>query len=297
VVRAPLVDRCARWRENAWPEWRYGRLLTRAATTRTAGGRYARLVAGVEFLEAARRHRAVMRIQRWQRVSHGAALRIFHASLMSEAREEADSAFFMQQLPALRGWMPDASALATPSGPILYATLHLGSPVFAYIFLRLVAALDVLAIGRKLDERNPMPAAKRRYGLAKEAWLRGLAGVDLLEPTAHAMNAVREHLLDGRPVFAALDVPGDVVAHSTKLAIAGEQVAFSAGAIRIARLAGARVVPIVALSGPAGLRLHVGRPLDADTPDTAATVLRTLLGFVHRYPGEWWLWPYLRAVG
>jgi hypothetical protein len=297
VVRsAPPVDRSTRWRESAWPEWRYGGLLTRAATTRAGGRGYARLVAGVEFLEAARRRRAVMRIQRWQRVSRGAALRIFHASLMSEAREEADSAFFMQHPLGLRGWMPDASAIPTPSGPTLYATLHLGSPVFAYVFLRLIAALDVRAIGRRLDERNPMPAAKRRYGLAKEAWLRGLAGVDLLEPSAHAMNAAREHLLDGRPVFAALDVPGDVVARSTRLAVAGEQVAFSAGAIRIAQLAGARVVPIVALSGLAGLRLHVGQPLDPDTPRTAA-VLRTLLGFVHRHPDEWWLWPYVRAVG
>ena len=288
-----LVDRCARWRENAWPEWRYGRMLSFAATTRAAGEGYARLVAEVELRDVVRRRRAVARIQRWQGVSRDAALGIFRASLISEAREEADTAYFMQHPPALRGWMPDARAVAIPQGPILYATLHLGSPVFAYLFLRLVASLDVHAIGRKLDERNPMPAAKRRFGLAKEAWLRALVGVDFLEPTAHAMNAAREHLLDGRPVFAALDVPGDVVDRSARLAVGGEQVAFSSGAIRIARLAGARVVPLVALGGAAGLRLHVGSPIEGDSPDAGTKVLHSLLGFVHRHPGEWWLWPYL----
>ena len=208
---ARVAARHAQLWQDQWPEWRYRHLLPRAAATRAAGRRYAYMVAAIELRDALRRRRAVARIERWQHVSRLAALRLFHACLLSEAREEADTVFFMRHPPELRQWFPDAAAVARPDGPTLFATLHLGSPVFAYLFLRSVAALDVRAIGRKLDERNPMPGAKRRYGLAKEAWLRGAAGVDLLEPSPRAMTDAREHLLAGRPLFAALDVPGDVV--------------------------------------------------------------------------------------
>lgn len=279
-----------------WPELRYAHLLHRAAASRAAGRRYAQLVAAIELRDAERRHAAVARIQRWQGVSRTTALRIFHACLVSEAREEADSAFFMRHRSELQRWLPEPDAIGDPGGPILYATLHLGSPVFAYVFLRLIAGTGVRAIGRSLDERNPMASAKRDYGLAKQAWLRELAGVDLLEPSAHAMTTARDHLRDGHPVLAALDVPGDVVAHSARLAVAGEEVAFSAGAVRIARLAGARIVPLVALAGRDRLRLHVGPPLAADAPDATGEVLRALLGFVRRFPGEWWLWPYVQTA-
>jgi hypothetical protein len=293
------LDRAGRpgWRHEAWPALRYGRLLPRAATSRAAGRCYARLVAAVELRDTARRRAAVNRIARWQGVSRAAALRIFHASLLSEAREEADSAYFMRDGHALEGFLPRREALRDPGGRTLFATLHLGSPIFAFLFLRAVAALDVRAIGRKLDQRNPMPAAKRRYGLAKEAWLADVAGVDLLEPSAHAMTTVRDLLRDDRPVFAALDVPADVVTHSARVEIAGECVAFSSGAVRIAQLAGARVVPVIALSRPGGLVLHAGAPLDvAGAADAPAAVLRTLLAFVQRFPGEWWLWPYVHAA-
>lgn len=291
-----LATRRERLCHETWPELRYGPLLRSAAASRAAGRRYAHLVAAVELLDARRRRAALARIERWLATTPRRALRIFHASLVSEAREEADSAFFMRHPLELDGYLPAPGALPRPDGPVLYATLHLGSPILAYLFLRTVARTDVRAIGRRLDERNPMPPAKRRYGLAKEAWLRRLAGVELVAPSAHAMIGVRDHLLDGRHVLAALDVPGDVVAHSTRLDVAGEEVAFSAGAVRIARLAQARVVPLVALAARDGLRLHAGPPLATSRADATVDVLRALLGFVHRFPDEWWLWPYVRAA-
>lgn len=92
IRTARLADRHALWRQHHWPEWRYGALLARAAATRSSGACYAHLVAGVELLDAGRRRQAMQRIGRWQRVPPAAALGIFHGSLLSEAREEADSA-------------------------------------------------------------------------------------------------------------------------------------------------------------------------------------------------------------
>ena len=43
------------------------------------------------------------------------------------------------------------------------------------------------------------------------------------------------------------------------------------------------------------MQVHVGPALDATAPDAVRVVLGEILRFVHRFPGEWWLWPYLQS--
>jgi hypothetical protein len=280
--------------ERAWSSLRYDRLLPRAGASFAAGARYARVVAAAELvLDARRRRAAIERIARWQGVARAAALRVYRASLESEAREEADTTFFARHPERLAAWLAPAAPPPPPSAARVFATLHFGSPVLIYAYLRVVRGLDVRAIARSLDAANPMPDAKRRWGERKLRWLDGVAGVPFYGTDPLSIARAREHLVDGRPLYAAVDVPGDVVARAARVELYGETLSFSAGIFALARIAGATILPALATRSDEGLHACYGREVDARRPDAIAAVFHELAGFVHERPEEWWLWAYL----
>jgi hypothetical protein len=280
---------------SRWSELRYERLLPLAARSRAWGRRYATLVGGVELARDGRRRRAaIARIARWLDVSRAAARRIFRASLVSEAREEADTAFFMRDRDALLRWLPDRVEAPAGERPMVYLTMHFGSPVLAWVFLRERCSLDVRIIIRELDAANPMAGAKRRWGERKLVWLRELSGVDHLMTDGASVARAREHLLATGPLFAAIDVPGEVVARSSVVSMAGDRVSFSSGMLSLARMTGCTFQPVVAISRPERMAVHFGRAIEPVAgADPTAAVFAELEGFIRRFPGEWWLWPYV----
>jgi hypothetical protein len=283
--------------EARWAALRYGPLLAVSAHSRRAGRRVAAAVAAVEVgRDRARRRTACERIARWLEVPSAEARRVFRASLTSEAQEEADSAYFMAHPRAL---VPAFAGAVEPvhRGGTIYVTFHLGSPVLTYLYLRAGRALDVVAIERKLTAANPMPAAKRRWGARKVAWVERFTGRPMLDVDAAAMARARERLIDGGALYAAVDVPGDVVGRAATVAILGERIRVSSGVATLARLARAPLQPIVAINRGGRFDLHYGTPIDpGPEPQTLAAFMETLAILLRRDPGEWWLWPYVASA-
>jgi len=281
--------------EGMIASWRYRRGLPLLARGPVGGRIYARLVARAGGAHAVERRRAaVARLVRWYGVDARRAAAIHRACLLSEAQEEADSLRFMHDPGAFERWLPrDVPAL--PAGPVVLAGLHLGSPVLGFLALRRRGVRDVHALVRALDDGNPMQDEKRRWGEEKLAWVRsvGRGGIFGTEPAAIA--AARDHLCAGNAIFAALDVPGDVVGRSAVVEMHGERLLFASGVLQLARLTRSTVVPMVALGSPRGLRLRFGAPI-APGGDPAAATFAALGDFVDRFPDEWWMWPYLRAA-
>jgi len=283
-----------------WPQVRYAALLPLTRRDRRAGGLYARLVGAVEYARDGRRRRvAVERIARAFDLSAAAAAAVFRDSLVSEAREEADTIYFMHrpETTLRRAFVADACGGRERAAPAVYATLHFGSPILCYLYLRLVRDVPVDLIGRRLDDANPMPSAKRSYGMRKVAWVERLAGRPFVDVDAASMARMRERLLDGASAFAAVDVPGDVVARRTTTELFGERITLSAGVATLAKLARVPVQPIVAISEPAGIRIHYGEAIEITNDDGAALGAR-MTALIARWPSEWWMWPYVsRAEG
>jgi hypothetical protein len=235
----------------------------------------------------------VARIARWRRISLASAHRLFHASLVSEAQEEADTAFFMRQGEAFDRWLASASRAPTCEGATVLATLHLGTPVHGYLAFRRAAHLDVRAVGRGLGPTNPMAQAKLRYARRKVAWVYERAGVEFLEPDAVSMARAREHLLRGKLLYAAIDVPGDAVSRSAEVEMCGERLSYAAGVMILARLTKCTVLPLVAISRPDRIEIEYGDPIEPGRPDVLTAVFAELTKFIERYPDQWWLWPYV----
>jgi len=280
---------------SRWSELRYDRLLPLAARSRAAGRQYARLVGAIELArDRRRRHTAIERIVRWQGVSRSAARRIFLASLASEALEEADSIFFMRDREALLRWFPDRREIPPLAGPTIFATLHFGHPVLSYAFLRRATEVDLRVIVRGLDAANPMAGAKRRWGERKIRWLHDLTGVESLWTDGTSIARARDHLLERGPLFAAIDVPGEAVARASTVSIAGDRVSFSSGIMALARMTRCALQPVVAISHPDRMQIHFGRRIEPDS-DPTTPLFAELETFIRRFPGEWWLWPYVTS--
>jgi lauroyl/myristoyl acyltransferase len=229
-------------------------------------------------------------------IAAGAADRVYRSALESEAREEADSARFMRDRGAFERWLPDAPPPEI-DGPVLYVSLHLGSPVLGFLYLRTRGRLDVRAMVRDLDPQNPMRDAKRSWGMRKLAWVREVAGGGILAADGAAVGVARDHLLAGGAVFAALDIPGDVVTRSAEVSFHGERVLFSSGIVRLAELTRSTIVPMVALGGAHRMRVHFAPVVDPGAVDDPfAAAFAPLLEFVDRFPGEWWMWPFLHPA-
>ncbi len=283
--------------DDWWPTLRYGRLLPRAGASRRAGSAYARTVALRELAADPRRRRvACDRIGRWCGVGPAAALRIFADALSSEALEEAESAWFMGDPRRL----PEAFADAAPRMPIepgsVVATLHLGSPVLGFVHLSR-SGLVGRAIGRELDDSNPMPRAKRAWGTRKVAWVRATTGEPFLGTDARALLAARAELDRGRSVYAAIDVPGDVVSRSRVVDLCGERVTLSSGMLTVARLARAPVQLVVTTVLGGTYRHEASTPVGPGPEEEVARALASRASaLLRRMPGQWWLWPYVVPV-
>lgn len=282
----------------AWAELRYGRLLPLAARQRGFAPRYARLVSLVEgTLDRERRAAASARMQRWLRVTPRRARALHRACLASEAREEADTAWFMTQpWEALaRAYLP-LGCPVSPRTATIWTILHFGSPILAYVHLCRVWGVDARIIGRALDDANPMPSAKQAWGRRKVAWVQEVTGKPFLAVDAGAIAHAREHLLAGGALLAAIDVPGDVVGRSTRLTLFGEPTRVAAGIFRLAELTRVPLRSLRAISRGGRVEVRHGDPIVlAGGDDPLAPVASEVETILRAHPDEWWLWPYLPA--
>lgn len=280
-----------------WEVLRYRWLLPATARGGSSAAAYAALCARVVWtLDAPRREAAVARIARWLGVSPSRAGEVYLDALRSEAREEADSLGFMtgRGVPATRtvGHEPACA------GPAIWATLHFGSPVLAYLHLRRARGLDVQIVGRPLDDGNPMPEVKRAWGRRKVAWLERESRMPILGVSPEATALARTRLVRGRSIFVLMDVPGDVVARRMTLSLCGESVSLAAGIFALASMARVPVLPVAVVRRGESFDVHYGEPLFVPALGGVAgeEVARRLASFVVPMPEEWWLWPYLPGV-
>lgn len=287
-----------------WADVRYRWLLPLARGSRARGRLYARLVARVEHANDPERARvATARIARALDLDPLRAERVHRGCLYSEALEEADSAFFMQQ-PALDPALFHFDELPEPLDDCgaavgtIFGTLHFGSPVLGYLGLcrRLGGALSI--VGRPLDDTNPMPESKRAYARGKVRWTEQVSGRPFVATDAASMAHARDELLAGRSLYTPIDVPGSVARRAATVSVFGEPVRFASGLMTLARLTGATVVPVVAASSPDGIRVRFGQRLEPgrDADELLGRALAELLRFVRTNPDEWWMWPYLEPA-
>ena len=76
-----------------------------------------------------------------------------------------------------------------------------------------------------------------------------------------------------------------------------EPVRLAAGLMTLARITGADVVPVVALSRQQRFAVHFGHRLPAVLGDQLLEqAVAELARFVREYPDEWWMWPYLERA-
>ncbi len=283
---------------SAWPALRYDRLLPLAQRGRRTARCYAAVIGTVEFLlDPVRRETASQRIARRLGIPARQARATFRASLISEAWEEAEVAFLMAHPEALARVFSASVGEPAHTGRTIYATLHLGAPILAYLYLAWRRELDVTIIGRTLGPENPLADAKRRHGHTRVAWVESLSQ-PFLTADSQSISRARDMLLANRSLFAAMDIPGDVVARAATVDVLGERFRFASGMVTLAHLAGASLQPLVAVSDLRGVSLHWGRRVEpaADESQALAAVFGELMAFVRRFPGEWWMWPYLVAA-
>jgi hypothetical protein len=241
-----------------------------------------------------RRGRAGVRIARSLGCTPVVADRVFAASLVSEAQEEADTVWAMRHAHAWPQLMRAPADEPAPDGATIYVTLHFGSPVLAYLDLRRRRVPDLRLVVRALSPTNPMAEAKRAFAERKVAWVAAVSRDEPLTTDAAATAHARDHLVGGGSLFAAIDVPGDVVSRASAVTLFGERIVVSSGVVTLARLTGAALQPVVAVRRGATLALRYGARVAAGDDDaTLAAVFRELATFIADDPGEWWLWPYV----
>jgi hypothetical protein len=279
----------------AWAACRYRWLLPWSARSQHAASRYAALTARIELLrDRERRVCAGARIARWLACTEAEADRVYRESLVSEAREEADTAWSMRHPGAWEAAFQPPRDEPAADGAVIYVTLHFGHPVLAYLYLRCRRAIDVRLIVRPLSPANPIPAAKRAFAERKVAWVAATAGYAPLSTDGAATARARDHLVGGGSLFAAVDVPGDVVSRAAAVTLFGERILVSSGMMTLARLAGVPLQPIVALRRGDALALRYGARVPPGTDRaTLNATFHELASFIADDPGEWWLWPYV----
>jgi len=183
---------------------------------------------------------------------------------------------------------------ADSDGPTIYAILHFGSPILAYLHVTRTSRTPVHAVGRALDASNPMPDVKRRYAERKVAWVYATSGRPFVGVDGRAMVQARELLLAGDSLYAAIDVPGDVVSRAATITIHEDPIRIAAGIPTLAAMTKVPLQPVLAISHASHLTLHYGPQVHPTTPPaTLEAITRTLFAEVDRHPTEWWLWPYM----
>lgn len=284
-------------RSEAWERLRYWLLRSLAARHRVAGAGYSCLAALVEArVHPTRAHVARERIARSLRVDRRLAQRIFHACLLSEAREEADTAWLRHSGAPLESLAQAPRSEPVRNGPCIYVSLHFGSPIITFLYLQSVRRIPIRAIGRPLDDGNPLSNAKRTWGKHKVAWISRYSGTTFIGVDGKGVIEAREELLAGRSLFAVIDVPADVVSRSTRLDLFGEQILVSNGVLRLAHLTGVPVVPVVGRRQGSRVQITFDRPiLEASEIATVCAVNDWLLRTLEAHPNEWWLWPFVAS--
>lgn len=273
---------------------RYRTLLPLAAKKRSYGSLYAHLVATAHlYHDAAARRRAADAIQRCLGVDRRSALAIFRRALTTEFVEEADTVYFRHHPhELLQAFSCEGAEIRR--GPVIYATLHFGSPVLGYLILRRALERDVLIVARPLDATNPMPEAKRGYATDKMDWVAQVAGRRQLHTDGASVLAARAHLLDGGSLIAAFDVPGDIVARSQTVPFLGSELHLAAGIDVLARATGVPVQPIVTVRSGGTLVIVAAPAVERSDRDARfVAVVDRLAAFVAARPDQWWMWAHL----
>ncbi len=283
---------------DAWEKIRYRTLDAVASKSRVAGERYACMAAAVE----ARMHPERLRIAR-DRIARAFDLeedeaeRIFRRCLISEAREEADTAWLLRSRAPLGDLIRVPGAEPADSGPAIYVSLHFGSPIVTFLYLRAVRGIQVRAIGRPLGASNPLSGAKRAWGERKVDWVSRCSRTTFVGVDAAGAVEAREELLAGNSLFAVIDVPADVVARSTRFDLFGESILLAGGVLRLAQITGVPLVPVTGRRDGRAIEIEYDTPIpqasgSAVTRSVNAWMLRTL----ERHPDEWWLWPFVNRA-
>ena len=149
-------------------------------------------------------------------------------------------------------------------------------------------------IARELDEDNPMPAPKQAYGMRKVAWVESTAGVRFLGTDSRAVLRARERLVGGGAIYAAADVPGDVVTHRATMVVCGERLSFASGIFRLAVLTGADLQLVASYNRGGTIHVKCRPPISAPSEsELAAMVAHEMAAVVGDLSEEWWLWPFL----
>lgn len=279
---------------QSWDSLRYDVLLPLTARSRTLGAVYAKICAAKEWsADRRRREFAASRIGRALGVSRDRAQAIFRRALESEAREEAEVRWLMDHFDQLESRFA-ADTSFPRDGRCIWATLHLGSPILAILYLACVRRLDLEMVGRPLDEYNPMPPAKRGWGRRKVEWLERVTSKSIFGVSAEATAIVRSRVLHGASLFVLMDVPGDAVARSVVIDLFGERMRIAAGVFVLARMLGVPIRPVVAVSRHGRVALRYGsviEPAESGVPTHA--IAREMGTLVRDLADEWWMWPYL----
>lgn len=275
-------------------DWRYRRILPLAARSRAFGRAAASFLAGSELRrDPARARVATRRIGEALGVPPDRARAIYRAALASEAREEADAAFFMAHEDRIAAAFAGSGARLEPGAAIL-ATLHFGSPVLGFVHLSRIEGARLAIVARPLDDSNPMPRAKRDWARRKVAFTERLSGRPFLSTDPASVARAREHLLEGGRIYTPVDVPGDVSARRSRVGLFGRVAEVSGGIEVLARLTRTPVQPVVALPQGNGFAFWYGRRIEpGEGGEPLAAAFAELETILRERPGEWWMWPYL----
>ncbi len=281
-----------------WDSIRYDALLPLTGYSRSLATAYAKACAAREAASHPERSAvAASRIATVLGVDRREGERVYRRALESEAREEAEICWLMRHFDRLdEQFAPDATPPVDTS-PCIWATLHLGSPILTILHLACVRGLKLQVIGRPLDDSNPMPPAKRRWGKRKVEWIERVTGAPFLGIGPEATAIARSRVLEGASLFVLLDVPGDVVARSVAVDLGALRIQMACGVFVLAGLLRVPVRLLVAVSRPGGVELRYGAPiapLPRGVPRDAISHEMTAL--VKDLADEWWMWPYMPEV-
>jgi hypothetical protein len=285
---------------NLLPQWerrRYQLLDRIAARSMWGTDAYVFLVSRVEErLQQDRRKAATDRIARALEVSPRHGRKIYRQCLASEAREEADAARLCLSGKPIVDAVESAPLLPPVAGPCIYVTLHWGSPMITFLYLRSALGIPVRLIGRPLDEQNPLPPAKMIWGHRKVEWMEQLTGTPFIRDDSRGALEARSELLAGRSIFASVDVPAAPAGRSRVIDLFGEPIRIASGLLRLAALTKVPLVPILGHSR--GQRIFIAQ--EEPIPAGSEQELSDAVGFwirktLRRQPDQWWLWPFVRV--
>lgn len=278
-----------------WDSIRYDAFLPLAGRSRSLGTAYAKLCASREDATFPdRRAVAASRIATVLGVDRPEAERVYRRALESEAREESEICWLMQHFDRLDEQFAPHLPPDVDDGPCIWATLHLGSPILTILHLACVRGLKLQVIGRPLDDSNPMPPAKRRWGKRKVEWIERVTGAPFLGIGPEATAIARSRVLEGASLFVLLDVPGDVVARSVPIDLGALRIQMASGVFVLAGLLRVPVRLLVAVSRPGGVEIRYGAPIEPITRGVPRDAIsREMTALVTDLADEWWMWPYM----